>query len=563
MIVLGISAFYHDAAAAIVVDGVPIAFAEEERFSRKKHTGEFPSQAISYCLSEAGLRSSDIDEVAFYFNPRLVYTSFLRDLPTLVARHGLRAAYQRGLWTASFMREVDLLRHRLKYHRRISWVDHHLAHAAYVYYLSPFDESAILTMDSIGEKATTTIFRGMGHKLKAVDAIYDPHSLGYLYGAVTEHLGYKRGDGEGTVMALAAYGDSSTYDFSDILHIMPDGRFALNLRYVARRYAWPDGRRLTPHFEERFGPPRRVDDPIEDRHRDLACALQRRTEEAILALARRAHRLTGSRNLCLAGGVALNSVANYRVRNEIKEINNLYIAPAANDAGTALGAALWIYAKNTGKRPWVPETTFLGPSYSNEDIRKTISIAGVPYRYIENPSLEAATLLTKGKIIGWFQGRMESGPRALGHRSILADPSVPGVKDRINALVKFREPFRPFAPSVLYEYQHEWFSCGSTFLPYMLEVVSFLPGKAHRVNAVAHVDGTARIQSIDKKDGMYYSLIKSFYAARRIPMILNTSFNIKGKPIVCTPADAIKCFYSTGLDALLIGNYLLEKSAFS
>jgi len=551
VIILGICAYYHDAAAALVVDGTPVAFAEEERFSRHKHTGEFPVQAIKYCLDQAGLKIHEVDHIAFYFNPRIVLSSFARDLPGLITRHGIRAAYQRGLWTASFMREVDLLRHRLNYRGSITWVEHHKAHAAYVFYLSPFERAAILTLDSIGERATTTISLGESNSITTIEAIYDPHSLGYLYGAVTQHLGYKRGDREGTVMALAAYGDPSVYDFENVLHIAPNGRFTLNLIYVARRYSWADGRRLTPAFEEKFGPARKPDEPITDHHRNLAAALQARTEQAVLALSERALKLTDSHYLCMAGGVALNSVINSRVRTQLG-VRGLFIAPAANDAGTALGAALYVYAAQTGLRPNVQERVYLGPKYDDADIRYLLELTDVPYEYLDKPAQKAASLLTQGNIIGWFQGRMESGPRTLGNRSILADPSIPDIKDRINARVKFREPFRPFAPSVLHEHQHKWFSCGSLDLPYMLEVVEFLPNQASKVPAVMHVDNTARIQTVRRDmNPMYYSLIHAFHELKGIPMILNTSFNVKGEPIVCSPSDALRCFYSTGLDALI------------
>lgn len=559
MKILGVCAHYHDSAAALVVDGIPVAFAEEERFNRRKHTSDFPVQAIEYCLKHAGIGINQIDEVAFYLNPRLVLSTYLRDLPSLAVRNGFRAVYQRGLWTASFLREADLLRHRLAYRGRITWVEHHIGHAGYVYHLSAFDQAAVLTIDSIGERATTTISLGEGHSIRRIESIFDPHSLGYLYGAVTQHLGFKRGDGEGTVMGLASYGDPSRFSFNDILRIAPDGRYTLNLKYVARRYAWPDGRRLTPTFEKHFGPPRHPRDPLTDLHRDLAATLQSRVEQAILALAKRAVRLTGAKKLCIAGGVALNSVANARVRNELG-LEDLFVAPSANDAGTALGIALHTYAMRTRHKPTVHERVFLGPEYSDAEIQHTLDIANLKYRQVTDPSHLAASLLAQGKILGWFQGRMESGPRALGNRSIIADPSAPGVKDRINSQIKFREPFRPFAPSILQEYQHEWFACGSQFLPYMLEVVPFLPGKADSVPAVAHVDGTGRVQTVRESDNdLYYQLIKHFYQIKGIPIILNTSFNIKGEPIVCSPGDALRCFYSTGLDALVIGHYVLEK----
>lgn len=559
MNILGICAFYHDAAAALLVDGAPIAFAEEERFSRRKHTGEFPAQAIAYCLQAGGISIGDVDEVAFYFNPGLVVRSFVQDLAPLVLRHGLRAGYQRGLWTASFLREVDMLRYRIGYDGPLSWVPHHLGHAAYVYYLSHFTEAAILTIDSIGERATTTIALGNGSAITQVDAVHDPHSLGYLYGAVTQHLGFKRGDGEGTVMGLASYGDPTAFRFDDILRVESNGLFTLNFEYVARRYSWADGRRLTPAFVRRFGPARKANEPIMPRHRNLAAALQQQTEQAILALARRALRLTGSRRLCLAGGVALNSVANGRLRAEL-DIDDLYVAPAANDAGTALGVALHCYTRRTGRRPKVSERVFLGPEYSSSAIRHVLDLADVPYQEVDNPAQVAARLLAEGKIIGWFQGRMETGPRALGNRSILADPSVPGMKDRLNRRVKFREEFRPFAPSVLHAHQQEWFACGSRVLPYMLEVVPFLPGKAERVSAVAHVDGTGRVQSVrDVDNALFHSTLTEFAGVSGIPLVLNTSFNVKGEPIVCSPADALRCFFSTGLDALVMGPFVLEK----
>lgn len=559
MIILGICAYYHDASAALVVDGTPVAFAEEERFNRRKHTGEFPTQAIRFCLESVGANINDVDEVAFYYNPRIVLKSYIQDYPFLVLRYGLRAGYQRGLWTASFLREIDLLRHRLGYNGKITWVDHHIAHAAYVYYLSSFDHAAILTIDSIGERATTTISIGQGASIQPIDAIYDPDSLGYLYGAVTQHLGYKRGDGEGTVMALASFGDSTIYNFDDVLKIDNTGKFKLNLSYVARRYSWADGRRLTPSFENKFCISRTFDEPITEQYKNLAASLQSRTEQAVLALARRALKLTGCKKLCMSGGVALNSVINAKVRTEI-EIDDLYIAPSCNDAGTALGAAMYKYSLDTGLRAKVSERVFLGPEFSDSDILDAIRISKMPYDAVENPAQIAARLLSQGKIIGWFQGRMESGPRTLGNRSILADPSIPSIKHRINSQVKFREAFRPFAPSVLYSHQHEWFSCGRDKLPYMLEVVDVLPNRIKEVSSISHVDGTARIQSVCKDENpKYHALISAFNDLKGIPMVLNTSFNIKGEPIVCSPSDALRCFFGTGLDALFIGNFLLRK----
>ena len=558
-ITIGITAFQHDASVAVIADDEVIAFAEEERFTRQKHTGNFPFESLQWALSQANASYSDIHTIAFYMNPSLIKQRFLLEsLPTLVFG-GLEAFRKRFLWTFNFYWQLETFKKLFSSKSRIVFVPHHHCHAAYTYYLSGFESASIITLDSIGEYTTTAIFQTNGDFISLIDQISGLDSLGYVYGAITEHLGYQRGAGEGTVMALASLGEINKQAAQDIIRIQPNGRYRINRNYFFERFYDPKGHRLKPAFYKRFGPKRHFSEELLDTHKNLAATLQYAVEQAVLAYVNRAIQLTDNQTLCLSGGVSLNSVINHKIR-QIASVKELYIAPAANDGGTSLGAALYTYVSTHQKRPQISESVYLGPSYSNEEILKTLESAKVRYQWISNPAKVAAEQLTQGKIIGWFQGKMESGPRALGNRSILADPRQEAMKYKLNNEVKFREWFRPFAPAIMKEYVFEWFETPTDNLPYMLEVIPIRESKLSQIPGVSHFDGTARVQTVSEENNeIFFKLLKHFKKLTGVPIVINTSFNVKGEPIVAKPVDALSCFYSTGLDSLIIGNYLLEK----
>lgn len=562
MITLAFNCFAHDAAAAIMQGGDLVACVEEERFTRQKHTGDFPSHAIQYCLQAAGITGADLDHVCYYWNPYLS----LAQQAWYVARHLPRSAQlvfnrqdryfpmftvKRRAW-----QELGLTRaSKAKFH----YVNHHEAHAASAFYPSPFDEAAILSIDASGEWTTTWMGHGVGNEIRAIKQIHFPDSLGMLYGAVTCALGFKFASGEGKVMGLASYGKPTLVEEMRRLVAIDEanGDFHLDLSYfewhVKGRGHW-----VSDKFRAVFGPDRVPESPVEDRHADIAYALQAVTEEAAMALVRWLHRQTGSRNLCLAGGVALNAVMNGRILAQ-GPFENLFIQPAANDPGTSVGACLLTHIGNGGGRNYRMEHAYWGPSYNNEEIEQALRAAGVEYRRLDDAPAEAARLLATGKIVAWFQGRMECGPRALGNRSILSDPRTEEKKDILNARVKHREGFRPFAPSVLEE------KCGECFdsdhpSPYMILCYNVLPERKHDLEAITHVDGTARVQTVSRKTNeRYYRLIEEFEEHTGVPVVLNTSFNVRGQPIVNTPAEAIDCYLGTGIDALVIGDFLTMK----
>ncbi len=543
-------------------DGRLVACAEEERFSRVKHTGDFPSQAIRYCLREAGVSARDLDHVCYYWNPFLSLPQQAwyigRNLPRSLQLVWNREDRYFPMFRVKqrFWRELGLTRaDKARFH----YANHHLAHAASAFYPSPFEEAAVMTLDAAGEWTTSWLGYGRGKTLSPIKEICFPHSLGMLYGAVTEYLGFKFASGEGKVMGLASYGRPALVDeFRKIVAIdEANGDFRLDLSY----FEWQvkgHGHWVSDKFHRIFGPGRVAEAEIEDRHADVAYALQAVTEETALALARYLKTRTGSDNLCLAGGVALNAVINGRILKE-GPFGQVFIQPAANDPGTAIGAALLTHVGNGGGRDYRMEDAYWGPQFSNEEIEQALKAAGVEYRRLENAPAEAARLLAADRIVAWFQGRMECGPRALGNRSILSDPRTAGKKDILNARVKHREGFRPFAPSVLEEKVGECFD-SSHPSPYMILVYNVLPEKRHDLEAITHVDGTARVQTVSRKTNpRYYRLIEEFEKHTGVPVVLNTSFNVRGQPIVCTPAEAIDCYLGTGIDALVIGDFLTMK----
>jgi carbamoyltransferase len=572
MYVLGINAAYHDSAACLVQDGRVIAAAEEERFTRVKHakrpipfaTYELPFHAIDYCLGEAGIRLVDVDHVAYSYDPFLLLGRHRDEatitLPLEPSAHPTPAEWE-AAWDPLFLSSVvnaprhlaggapHHLRARFRGARpdgpyRWHFVEHHVAHAASAFLASPFDRAAVLTLDGRGEKATTTYHMGSGNRLERLGQVTFPHSLGLLYEQVTEYLGFLHSADEYKVMALASFGKPRyVADVRAIVQLGADGQYTIQ----------------PPRLEERCGPARMRGEPLEQRHCDVAHSLQVVLEESVLELACWLHRATGSTNLCMAGGVALNCVMNARLRDR-GPFKRMWVQPAAGDAGTALGAALWIDAqeRGDGARRFRMDHAFLGPAYGDEEIEQFLRWSRLPYRRLASVADETAALLAQDKVVGWFQGRMEFGPRALGARSILASPIPATMQARLNE-IKDREDFRPVAPVVLEEEAAGWFA-GAQASPFMLFVHDVVPDRAGRIPAVRHVDGTARIQTINRRQHpLYYDLVKAFQARTGVPVLVNTSFNTRGEPIVCSPRDAVECFWTSPLDALVIGSFLLEK----
>ncbi len=565
MIVLGISGLAHDSAIALLDGPRILAFAEQERFNREKHTGAFPAEALRWALASQGLDLSDVDEVVFYMRPWAligqrtweVLRYLPRSLPALLARRPGNAF--RFVTVGRQLRRAGIpARRGCRF--RLRHVDHHLAHAASAFFVSEFDEAAILSVDGAGERITTWFGRGAGSRIERLHAIALPHSLGLFYSAVTHHLGFRPWGGEGKVMGLAPYGDPQRFYASlrEIVRWSDDGRLDIDLRFIAYHLsAWQ--RWTSAAFAARFGPPRVPESELRDEHRDLAAALQRVTEDAALAFLRHLHRLVPSRNLCLAGGVALNSVMNGRLLRE-GPFERVFIQPAANDAGTALGAALYQVCGLHGlPRPAGAEIVFLGPAFDEARCEAAARGAGLRVERPPDMPARAAELLAEGRILGWFQGRMEVGPRALGNRSILADPRSPTMKDTLNHRVKRREAFRPFAPSVLEDHAAAWFADARPS-PHMLLVFDVRPERRAEIPAVTHVDGTARVQTVTREaNPRYHALLTAFAARTGVPVLLNTSFNVRGEPIVCTPEDAVRCFLGTAMDALVLGDLVCWK----
>jgi carbamoyltransferase len=559
MNILGLSAFYHDAAACLLRDGEIVAAASEERFTRKKHDADFPENAVRFCLEEGKLRADDLDYVGFYEKP---FVKFKRILYTHLAcypfsfRPFLKAIPS---WMQEKLVIPSVVREKTGFDGDVLMLEHHLSHAASTFLPSPFEEAAILTVDGVGEWSTATYGYGKGTDIKLFKEIRFPHSLGLLYTAFTYYLGFKVNSAEYKVMGLAPYGKPTYYDqVRKLIDVKEDGSFHLDMSY----FNYLTGLTMTNgKFDELFGGPvRNPDAPLEQRHKDIAASVQRVTEEVMLTMANAIGKETGARNLCLAGGVALNCVANGRILRE-GPFDHIFIQPAAGDAGGAVGVASYIYhsiLKNPRKTAM--RHAFTGPDYALEDIREFLAGNDIPFVELEREALiqRTAKLIEEQQVVGWFQGKMEFGPRALGHRSILADARNPENQDRVNLKIKFRESFRPFAPSVLADRCGEFFELDEES-PFMLLVAQVRPDK-RVIPAVTHVDGSARIQTVAREsDPLFYDLIKEFDRLTGVPVIINTSFNVRGEPIVCTPADAYRCFVETGMDYLVMGNCLLGK----
>ncbi len=593
MRILGVSAFYHDSAAALIEDGVVAAAAQEERFTRKKHDDRFPENAIQYCLDEAGIKLRDVDFVAFYDKP---FLKFERLLETYLAfaPSGFRSFKMAiPVWLKEKLFQKDLLRRKFKafdddfdWQNKLLFSEHHQSHAASAFFPSPFEEAIVLTMDGVGEWATTSVAIGKGRELNMVREIHFPHSLGLLYSAFTYYTGFKVNSGEYKVMGLAPYGEPVYKDLilEKLMDVKEDGSFRLDQQY----FNYCTGLTMTNRkFDELFGgPPRKAEEMLTQKHMDLAASVQAVTEDVVLRLTRSLSKEFGIKNLCLAGGVALNCVANGKVLRD-KAFENVWVQPAAGDAGGALGAALNAYhlfqqqpRKLNGAMDGM-KGSYLGPELPQTEIEERLAAAGAKFTVLGDDEVIGATAdaMADGKAVGWFQGRMEFGPRALGGRSIIADPRSPEMQKTLNLRVKYRESFRPFAPSVLREDVADWFDIDSDS-PYMLMVAPVVEKRRvemteaqqalfgiEKLNvprsdipAVTHVDYSARIQTVHKETNpRYHALISAFKERTGCPVVVNTSFNVRGEPIVCTPEDAFRCFMGSEIEVLVCGNCFLKK----
>ena len=588
--ILGISAFYHDSAAALIVDGRIVAAAQEERFTRKKHDASFPENAIAYCLSEAGLAPEDLDYVGFYDKPLV---KFERLLETYLAFSpaGLKSWLTLlPNWLKTRLHLPRVIKKGLdgKYRRRIVFPEHHESHAASAFFPSPFAEAAILTVDGVGEWATASYGTGRDNHIELTHEMHYPHSLGLLYTAFTYYCGFRINSGEYKLMGLAPYGEPKYADriLEHLVDLRPDGSLAMRLEH----FNYCQGLTMTSSkFHALFdGPPRAPESPLTERHMDIAASVQAVTEEAMLRMARHVHETTGMRHLCLAGGVALNCVANGRVLRE-GPFDEVWIQPAAGDAGGALGVALLIWHQlldnpRTHDQLDCQGGSYLGPEFSNDQVREFLDSAGAVYRQFDDAEElchHVAELIADEKVIGWMQGRMEFGPRALGGRSILGDARSTRMQSVMNLKIKFRESFRPFAPSVLQERVDEFFEMRpGEQSPYMLLVADVKPEKRlplaesdqatrgldklkvqrSHVPAITHVDNSARVQTVDpQRHGRYYRLLKAFDEQTGSPVLINTSFNVRGEPIVCTPEEAWRCFMATNMDVLVIEDFVMLK----
>ncbi|MBL8149191.1 MAG: carbamoyltransferase [Blastocatellia bacterium] len=560
MYILGISCFYHDSAAALLSDGNLVAAAEEERFTRQKHTSSFPTNAVKYCLKEAGITLDQVEHICFYEKP---FVKFERIVTTAIAEFPRSyKAFLKAipLWLKERLWTKSIIQRELGTEKEILFNEHHLSHAASAFLCSPFDRAAILTVDGVGEWCSTAFGKGEENKIELEGEIRFPHSLGLFYSAVTAYLGFHVNDAEWKVMGLAAYGKPKyVKQFEELLHVRDDGSFRLNLKYFAFHYS--NKIPFNHHFEKLFGrPQRKSNEPLEDFHNDIAASAQKVLERAMVSMASHLKRLYGYENICLSGGVALNSVANWKIATEAG-FKNIFIQPAAGDAGGAIGAAFSVYNIMLNQpRKFVMNHAYWGPSFSDQEIADFLQIHKIEHKIYNRHELvvETARLIAENNVVGWFQGRMEFGPRALGARSILANPTNPEMKKIINSKIKFREWFRPFAPSVPLEEASKYFDIGDRESPFMLLVPDVLAEKQSLLPAVTHQDGTGRVQTVREEiNPLYYELLREFEKISGVPVLVNTSFNVRGEPIVCTPADAFNCFVRTDMDALVLGNAVI------
>ena len=594
MYILGISAFYHDSAAALIYNGEIIAAAQEERFTRKKNDSRFPKNAIKYCFETANITPKQIDHIAFYDKPFIKFERLLETYIALAPRGFKSFRTAIPIWLKEKLFLKDLLIKELNnfeqendWDKKLKFSEHHLSHAASAFFPSPFKKAAVLTLDGVGEWATTSLAIGNENILEVVKEIHFPHSIGLLYSAFTYYIGFEVNSGEYKVMGLAPYGKPHYMNkiFDQLIDLKPDGSFRLNQSY----FNYCTGLSMTnKKFDDLFGgKPRNPSDPLTERHMDLAASIQAATELILLRLARSISKETGLENLCLAGGVALNCVANGKILREGK-FNNIWIQPAAGDAGGALGAALATYHIHLKQSRHITHHdkmlgSYLGPEFNQDEIEKRLEAIGANFITLTDKELFSmcAKDIANQKAVGWFQGRMEFGPRALGARSILADPRSTSMQYKLNLKIKFRESFRPFAPSILREDLTEWFKLNIDS-PYMLLVTDVTDSHKRKITdedeklsgikklsvirsdipAVTHVDNSSRIQTVNKNTNpRYYALIEAFKKETGCPILVNTSFNVRDEPIVCTPEDAFKCFMDTNIETLAIGNCYLRKDS--
>jgi carbamoyltransferase len=594
MRILGISAFYHDSAAALIVEGQIVAAAQEERFTRIKHDASFPKHAIEYCLNAGNTDLGEIDFISFYDKPFLTFERLLETYLAFAPRGFPSFAKTTPVWLREKLFQKNLLKKELhqfdpefETQNRLLFSEHHQSHAASAFFPSPFETALVLTMDGVGEWATTSVAVGRGSELTTLKEIHFPHSLGLLYSAFTYYLGFKVNSGEYKVMGLAPYGEPkyTRKILDNLIEVKPDGSFRMDMSY----FNYCTGLTMTsPKFANLFGEPvRNSESNIEQFHMDIAASVQEVTEEIVLKLTRSLARETGERNLCLAGGVALNCVANGKILRD-GAFDQIWIQPAAGDAGGSIGAAFAAYHQHANKPRIIPETKdamvggYLGPEFEQSDVEMRLANAGANYATLDDKQVIQTTVqaLIDGLAVGWFQGRMEFGPRALGARSILGDPRSPEMQKSMNLKIKYRESFRPFAPSVLREDMDEWFELDADS-PYMLIVADVLEVRRlktaenhdnlfgidklniarSQIPAVTHVDYSSRVQTVhEDTNPKFHALLTAFKQVTGCPILLNTSFNVRGEPIVCTPEDAFRCFMGTKMEMLIVENCVLRKA---
>lgn len=563
MIVLGLNDAF--SAAAIIKDGKLLAAVREERFNRIKHCDDFPAQSMQYCLKEAGVSIKEVDRIVFAWNPGHEIEPFdtsasmryHKDFLHYVPNNVLNAVSGRkeNKRIKSIHQHLELFEGNIE----ISFVPHHFSHASAAFFTSPFEKAAILTTDAYGDDISVQMFTGKGNHIEVIQTTYYPHSLGSVFAAVTQYLGFRANSDEWKVMGLAPFGEPTYYDaFSNIIKFLPDeGRLWIDLDYFTY-YIWSP-RRYSDKFEKVFGPERHYSDELTKKHEDIACSFQKRVEAVVLEMLSYLYERTKVETLCLSGGCSMNSKMNGRIVKD-SPFSKVFIQSSADDGGACLGACFyWWNQVLQKKRSFVMDHDYWGPGFTNDEIEKVLKDALVPYKKYDNIERVAAQAISEGNIVGWFQGRMEYGQRALGNRSLLADPRDPAMKDKINSRVKHREKFRPFAPSILDDYQSEFFDEAQQ-APFMQKVYSIKKEKHSLVPAVTHVDGTGRLQTVSKgSNPRYYELINQFSDITGIPIVLNTSFNDNNEPIVCTPKDALRCFFSTGIDILFMGDFMIKK----
>jgi len=566
MYVLGISCFYHDAAACLVKDGIVVAAAEEERFSRVKHDTGFPINAINYCLGSDGITSQDIDYIGFYEKPMIKFERLMSQHMQMFPRSLKVFVESTPSWLTEKLKAKSIIEKKLGFKKDILFIEHHMSHAASSFLCSPFKSAAIITVDGVGEWATTTFGKGEGKEVTILKEIQFPNSIGLLYSTFTAYLGFKVNDHEYKVMGLSAFGEPKYYDqIMKIIDMKEDGSYGMDISYFDYHYK---GRMPSNKFIKEFGPPRKRNDNVTKKHEDLAASLQKVLEDILMRMLNQLHAETKEKNLCMAGGVALNSVANGKIMKRTP-FKNIFIQPAAGDSGGSMGVALYVYNTILGnERKYVFDSASLGPQYNTEEVKNFLDTNNINYSEFKSAGdlvKKTIDIILQNKVIGWFQGRMEWGPRALGNRSILANPLNSKMRDILNEKVKHREMFRPFAPVVPVESANNFFECDDPVpspTDYMLMVYP-VKKKYHKIiPSVTHVDGTGRVQTIRKSQNLlYYMLLKEMGKRTKIPILINTSFNVRGEPIVCTPQDAYRCMMGTGIDYLVMNKFLIKREA--